>query len=295
MAQAQSNGITIEYEEHGRDAGGEPLLLVMGLGGQLTDWSDEWVDGLVDAGFHVIRFDNRDIGLSTEFDWKPPTQAELARSLVTRRPGSAGYKLSDMADDAVGLLDALEIDAAHVVGISMGGMIAQTMSIHHPERVRSLTSIMSNTGDRKHGGVHRTVIRKMARRPAPNRATAAQDSVDAFRMWSGSSWDPEAHLERATRSVARSFRPAGTARQNAAIFASPDRTAALKRITAPTLVIHGLQDKLVRPSGGTATAKAVPGSRLLMFPDMGHDMPRNRFGEMIEAIVANAKRATAHH
>ena len=289
MASVEANGITIEYEEQGS---GEPLLLVMGLAGQLSDWSPEFLDALA-AHFRVIRFDNRDIGLSTEFSGTPPTDRQLAKALLLRRPIESEYRLSDMADDAAGLLDALGIDAAHVVGMSMGGMIGQTMAINHPHRVRSLTSVMSNTGDRKNGGIHRKVLRKLARRKPPTRETAAQDSVDAFRLFAGSSWDPQRHLERAQISVDRSWRPAGVARQNAAILASPDRTPDLAKVTTPTLVIHGLQDKLVKPSGGIATARAIPGSRLLMFPDMGHDLPETRRAETVEAIVTNTRRAAA--
>ncbi len=288
MASAQANGITIEYEVVGE---GDPLLLVMGLGGQLTDWPKEFVDRLTEAGFQVIMFDNRDQGLSTEFDWEPPSQIKTVLKGLARRPVHTGYLIGDMADDAVGLLDALSIERAHVVGMSMGGMIAQTMAIEHPERVRSLTSIMSNTGDRKHGKIAASILPKLARMPKPDRATAAQRSVDMFTLFSGSHFDPAEHLRRAEVSVDRSFRPDGTARQTAAIMASPDRTAGLGSVAVPTLVIHGLMDKLVRPDGGTATASAVPGSRLLMFPDMGHDLPAPRHGEIVDEIRRNADRA----
>ncbi len=288
MASAEANGITIEYETTGE---GEPLLLVMGLGGQLSDWSEGLIDRLVAAGFHVITFDNRDQGLSTEFDWEPPTQKRAVLATLFKRPPKAGYLLADMATDAVGLLDALGIDSAHVVGMSMGGMIAQTIAIEHPQRVRSLTSIMSNPGDRKSGRIAPSIMPKLAKMPTPTRETAAQRSVDMFALFSGPHFDPSEHLRRSKISVERSFRPAGTARQTAAIMASPDRTPALRLLNVPTLVVHGLMDKLVRPSGGTATAAAVPGSRLLAFPDMGHDVPEPRQQEIVDAVRRNADRA----
>jgi pimeloyl-ACP methyl ester carboxylesterase len=287
MPQVVGNGITIEYERRGR---GEPLLLVMGLGGQLTDWPDGFVDTLVEAGFEVIVFDNRDIGLSTESDWEPPTQLRAFAGSMVRRPPESGYTISDMAADADSLLDALEIEAAHVVGMSMGGMIAQQMAIDSARRVRSLTSIMSNTGDRKNGRVAKRTLAKLARLPRPTRETAAQRSVESFELFSGPHFDPVEHLERSKESVDRSFRPTGTLRQTTAILASPDRTEGLGRVTAPTLVVHGLVDTLVLPSGGIATARAVPGSRLVMYPDMGHDLPRPRWQEMVDAIRRNADR-----
>jgi pimeloyl-ACP methyl ester carboxylesterase len=288
MTSLQANGITIEYETTGD---GEPLLLIMGLGGQLTDWPDGFPEALAEHGFRVITFDNRDQGLSTEFDWEAPSQVKSVAGMLARRPPKAEYHLADMAADAAGLLDVLGIESAHVVGISMGGMIAQTLAIEHPARVCSLTSIMSNTGDRKNGRIAARLMSKIARMPRPTRDNAVEVSVENFRLFSGPHFDEEAHRLRAKRSVARSFRPQGTARQTAAIMASPDRTAQLNGLRVPTLVVHGLVDPLVRPSGGTATAKAVPGSRLLMLPDMGHDLPEPRRDEIIAAIRTNADRA----
>lgn len=288
MASVQANGITIEYEQQGS---GEPLLLVMGLGGQLTDWPQAFVDLLADQGFRVIRLDNRDSGLSSEFTGPPPTNWQIAKSVLFRRPMKSEYLLSDMAADAVGLLDALGIDSANVVGVSMGGMIVQTMAIEHPDRVRSMTSIMSTTGNRKVGQPTMRLVRKFARRKPPTLATAIDDAVETFREISGPGFDEHEFREMASQSIARSFRPVGTGRQTAAIMASGDRTEQLARLDLPTLVVHGLVDPLVRPSGGIATADAVPGSRLLMFNDMGHDLPVARWAEMVEAIVANAARA----
>ncbi|MGA9277800.1 alpha/beta fold hydrolase [Ilumatobacter sp.] len=289
MAQASSNGIAIEYEQHGD---GDPLLLVMGLGGQLTDWPEGFIDGLVAAGFRVIVFDNRDIGLSTEFDWEPPKPVRALLKSLVKRPPAAGYTIPDMAADAVGLLDALDIDSAHVVGMSMGGMIAQQLTIDHPTRVRSLTSIMSNPGDGKSGRIAGKVMMKMARLPDPTVENAPDRSVESFSLWSGPHFDPDEHRARTRRSVERSFRPVGTQRQTTAIMASPDRTQGLGKIAVPTLVVHGLVDKLVKPSGGIATARAVPGSRLVMFADMGHDLPAPRWNDVISEIRTTADLAT---
>ena len=288
MPAVEANGITIEYDVHGD---GDPLLLVMGLGGQLTDWRQPVVDAFVARGFQVIRFDNRDAGLSTEFDWEPPSMTKNVLAMVARRPVKAGYHIADMAADTAGLLDALGIESAHVAGVSMGGMIAQQLTIDRPEKVRSLTSIMSNTGDRKRGGISKRLIPKLARRPEPTTENAVDESVKLFRLISGPAYDAVEHRYLATTNLHRSFRPTGTARQAAAIAASPDRTAGLAGVTAPTLVVHGLLDPLVLPSGGMATASAVPGSRLVMYPDMGHDVPAPRIDEIADAIRRNADRA----
>lgn len=291
MAQVQANGITLEYEQHG-DGDGEPLLLVMGLGGQLTDWPDGFIQSLVGAGFQVIVFDNRDLGLSTEFDWEPPNPLKAVLKSLIRRPIEADYTIVDMAADAAGLLDALGIETAHVVGMSMGGMIAQQLTIDFPGKVRSLTSIMSNPGDGKSGRIALKVMAKMARLPEPTRENAADRSVESFKLWSSAHFDPVVHRARTQKSVERSFRPVSTARQTTAIMASPDRTPGLRDVTVPTLVIHGLVDRLVKPSGGIATAAAVADSTLVMFPDMGHDLPEPRWNDIVAAIRHNADAAT---
>jgi pimeloyl-ACP methyl ester carboxylesterase len=291
MASAQVNGITIEYDEHGE---GEPLLLVMGLGGQLIDWPPTLIDELVGRGFRVIVFDNRDAGLSTESSAPPPTKADLARAILMRRPLRHDYSLDDMAGDAVGLLDALGIESAHVVGMSMGGMIAQLIAINHPQRVRSLTSVMSTTGSKRVGQPRMKILRGSLRRPTPTRETAVDQAVEVFRLVCGPTWDEAEFRALAERAVARSFRPAGTARQTAAILTGRDRTVGLRSIQVPTLVIHGLLDPLVRVSGGIATAKAITGSRLVLFNDMAHDLPRTRLAEIADEIASIAVRAGGH-
>ena len=288
MPNVECNGVTIEYEIRGE---GEPILFIMGLGGQMIDWPDEFVDMFVDEGYQIIRFDNRDVGLSTKESWTPPSQARSAMAMFTRRAlKGVGYTVPDMADDAASLLDALGIESAHVVGVSMGGMIAQELTINHPTKVRSLCSVMSHTGDRKNGGIAFSVLSKIRHFEPGNRETAVDQAVEAFTLISGDAFDADEYRLRVERSVARDYSPAGALRQSAAISGSPDRTGRLLQLDVPTLVVHGLQDPLVKPSGGVATAKAVPGARLLMFPDMGHDLPRSRWIEMRDAMLANFRR-----
>ena len=287
MPSVDVNGTTLHYE---REGAGEPLLLVMGLGAQLTAWPVEMVQGLVDAGFDVIRFDNRDIGLSSACEWDPPSPVRAFVGRLLRRPVPTGYVVDDMADDAAGLLEALDIDRAHVVGASMGGMIAQALAIRHPERVASLTSIMSNPGDGS-GGATAKVLLAFARRDDPTPENAVDQAVATFRLISGPHFREEEYRPLAEAAVARSFRPDGVARQTAAIMASDDRTEGLSRLDVPALVVHGLVDPLVKPSGGIATAKALRGSRLLMFGDMGHDLPAPRIAEIVDAISRLARSA----
>ena len=283
-----STGITLEYEVHGE---GDPLLLVMGLGGQLVAWPASFIAGLVDRGFKVITFDNRDIGLSTKIDAAPPTKLQSAMVSISRRFAKSAYLLSDMAKDAVGLLDALNIERAHVVGMSMGGMIAQTMAIEHPSRVRSLTSIMSTTGNPRVGRPKTSVLLRASKLTGGSKETFADRQAALFKLFSGSLYDELEIREVAQLSLERDFTPDGTARQMAAIMASPDRTPQLKKLNVPTLVVHGLEDGLVQPSGGYATTKAIPGARLLAFPDMGHNLPQARIPEILDEIKRNTQRS----
>lgn len=268
------------------------LLLVMGLGTQMIGWPDDFCRALAARGFQVIRYDNRDIGRSTLFRGKrPPT----IKQLLLRDKTAAAYSLADMADDGIGLLDALGIERAHVAGASMGGMIAQTMAARHPDRVLSLASIMSNTGHRWKGMPGLRVYPMFMRRPADNREGAIESTVSTFRLI-GSPGFPfeEEELRRiAQLSYERGYNPAGTARQLAAILAAGDRTDELRRIAAPTVVVHGTRDRMVRPSGGRETAKAIPGARLVEIDGMGHDLPPGAWDRIIDAIVSNIERADA--
>jgi pimeloyl-ACP methyl ester carboxylesterase len=290
MAQAAVNGITIEFEEYGS---GDPLLLVMGLGGQLTDWPPELIEHLVAAGFRVIAPDNRDIGLSTEMSGEGLARSSVVQAMLGR-PVKAPYSLSDMASDAVGVLDHLGIDRAHVVGMSMGGMISQEIAIGWPDRVLSLTSIMSHTGDRRHGLAKPSLLWRITRLGDPDPSNPSSVVDNSMKIWqwiSGPTYDEAVARQRIEAGVERSIRVQGTARQTAAIFASRDRTPLLASVKCPTLVVHGMVDPLVTPSGGRTTAKAVPGARLIEFPDMGHDLPTNRIPEIVEEIRRNADRA----
>lgn len=297
MAQAQVGEVTLEYVIDGPDDG-EPILLIMGLGAQLVAWPPDFVSGLVDHGFRVIRFDNRDLGLSGKVSDRAPSVREVARSMAHRKLARSAYLLHDMAQDAAGLLDVLGIESAHVVGVSMGGMIAQELVINYPEKVRSLTSIMSNTGDKRHGVISPALLPTMIRAqraPLPtDRAGAIERGVQTYRTIGGPHFNEEDVRTMMSQHVDRDSGYDGRDRQLLAINASPDRTKRLGDVRVPTLVVHGLADKLVTPSGGIATAKAIPGARLLMFPDMAHDLPRPRVPEIVEAIVANAARAQSH-
>jgi pimeloyl-ACP methyl ester carboxylesterase len=284
-----NDDIELCYETFG-DPADPTVLLVMGLGTQMIAWRDEFCEMLVERGFHVVRFDNRDIGQSTHLSHiRTPT----LKQLVLRDRNAAGYLLEDMAADAVGLLDALGIERAHVVGASMGGMIAQTIAAQHPDRVLSLVSIMSNTGNRWTGQPAFTVIPLMLKAP-PKERQAYIDMIENLHKVIGST-DLERDVEdlRAMAGMAFDRRqdPRGAGRQMMAILASGDRTEELKTIRVPTLVIHGTADKLVRPSGGKATAKAIPGAELMMIEGMGHDLPRAAWDRIVDGIVRTAGRA----
>jgi pimeloyl-ACP methyl ester carboxylesterase len=288
--QISANGIALEVEDHGSPAG-EPLVLIMGLGMQLVAWHTDLVALLVARGFRVIRFDNRDIGLSTKTAAPPPAIREIVVSTLFPRRARSEYLLSDMADDAAALMDHLGIESAHVVGASMGGMIAQWLAISHPQKVRSLTSIMSNTGDRKHGRTKRSLLRKLPKAIAKDPSQAVEKGVYGFSLTSGPPFDPQAVALMMQESFDRSYRPDGAGRQGLAIAASRDRTWDLGRVRVPALVIHGLVDPLVQPSGGIATARAIPGAKLVMYPDMGHDLPRPRWSDIVTEISENAHHA----
>jgi pimeloyl-ACP methyl ester carboxylesterase len=293
MASVDCNGITIEYEVTGS---GEPLVLLMGLGGQLVDWPDGLVDACVAEGFQVIRLDNRDSGLSTEIDALPPTRAELAKEIVFHRGKISSYRIDDLADDTIGVLDHLGIDKMHVGGFSMGGMIAQAVAIKYPQRTLSLTSIGSTTGNPRVGRPAPRIIRTLLRRrQLPTRESAVDSAVELFEQISGPTFDRDEFRALAESAIDRSYRPDGTTRQLAGILCSRDRTEALRRLDVPTLVVHGMLDPLVRPTGGLATARAVPGARLVMFNDMGHDLPRTRWHEIAHEIRSNADRAAKPH
>lgn len=284
------NGVTLCYETFG-DSDDPPLLMIMGLASQMVVWNEDFCQMLVDSGFYVIRFDNRDVGLSTHMDYPAPTTLQLAR----RRFHPEQYLLRDMARDTAGLLDGLGLEAAHVVGASMGGMIAQTLAIEHPERVRSLVSIMSNTGSRRTGQPAFRVYRHFLRRPPRNRKAAVAQMLTLFRMVGsrGELRDLDEVRARVERSYDRAHDPKGASRQLAAILASGSRRQRLAEVRVPTTVIHGTVDRLVRPSGGQATAAAIPDAELIMIENMGHDLPRPLWPRFCDAIAGTAARAGA--
>jgi pimeloyl-ACP methyl ester carboxylesterase len=273
--------IELAYETFG-DATDPAILLVMGLGTQMIAWPDEMCALLADAGHHVIRFDNRDVGLSTHLDLPAPSVPDM---LLRRDPA---YTVGDMASDALGLLDHLEVDRAHVVGASMGGFISQTLALAAPDRVLSLALLMTSTGSRRVGQASPRILQHMARRvPAQTREAAAEESVRNYRLiGSPSHLDEDLVRELAGRAYDRSYDPGGTQRQLAAILAQPNRTRDLRRIAVPTLVVHGLDDPLVAASGGLAIAKAIPGATFIGHSGMGHDLPRTLWRTLTADILS---------
>jgi pimeloyl-ACP methyl ester carboxylesterase len=294
MTQIQANGITIEYDDHG-DSAAPPILLVMGLGAQMTLWPQELVDALVERGFRVIRYDNRDIGLSHKFEGaKAPGMAKLFLLSKFGFKPRVPYTLADMATDGIGLLDALGIDKAHIVGASMGGMIAQHMAFSHPERVLSLTSIMSTTGNRKLPGGTREAIGVLTKRPASmDEDVLVEHGLKVARAIGSPGYrlDDDKVRERTRALLKRSFYPAGMPRQFAAIVADGDRRERLRAVKAPTLVIHGEADPLVPLPGGQDTAASIAGAKLKTIPGMGHDLPLELVDEIADAVAEHARAA----
>jgi pimeloyl-ACP methyl ester carboxylesterase len=286
---ARLGKVKLCYETFGSSESA-PLLLVMGLGSQMILWDDEFCELLAARGFWVIRFDNRDVGRSTILRDAPvPKRWQLA----TRDPRGAAYSLDEMAQDAVGLLDDLGIGAAHVVGASMGGMIAQLIAVNHPDRLLSLVSIMSTTGNRRVGRPRPRLALRMLRTARRDREGYIEDHIETYRAIGSKrfEFEEERKRERAGRCFDRGVHPAGSARQMAAIVSAPDRTRSLAHVRVPTTVVHGDADPLVDVSGGRATAEAIPDAELLIIPGMGHDLPRELWPQIIEAITDTAARA----
>lgn len=296
MARIKAGEIHLEYDSHGPETA-ETILLIMGLGAQMTRWSPAFVEKLAAEGFRVIRFDNRDIGLSEKLEAAgPPDMVAVMMALSQGKTPPTAYTLSEMANDAVALLDALGIDRAHIVGASMGGMIAQLVAADHPARTLSLTSIMSTTGAPE---LPRATSEAMARlnTPAPDpradlKAYVAHSIASAKVMGSPAYAVSDANLrDQAIANVERSYYPVGFQRQYAAILASPDRRAKLASVTAPSLVIHGQADPLVPVEGGRDTAARIAGAELLEIPGMGHDLPPALYDIVVKAIASVAARA----
>jgi pimeloyl-ACP methyl ester carboxylesterase len=284
--QVAANGIELAYETFG-EAGAPPVVLIMGLATQMIAWPDELCEGLARRGLFVVRFDNRDVGGSTHLRNLPPPR--LADVLVRRRPPP--YTIGDMAADVIGLLGGLGLGQVHLVGASMGGFVAQAVTLEYPERVRTLTLIMTSTGSRRVGQPKpRVYSRLLRRRVDDGRPAAVAGAVETFRLIGshGFAFDEQYIRDLAGRSYDRGYDPGGARRQLAASVSQPNRTADLRRITVPALVIHGLHDPLVAPSGGLAIARAIPDSRFVGFSGMGHDLPRALWPEFVREIAALA-------
>ena len=292
MPRANNNGIEIEYDTIG-DAKDEPLLLVMGFTAQLIAWDEKFCRAIADEGFFVIRYDNRDCGLSSHLDGVQVDVAALlnARNGLGELP-PVPYKLSEMASDGIAVLDALGIERAHVVGASMGGMIVQTLAIEFPQRLRTVTSIMSTTGEPDVGQAAPEAMAALMRPPATEREEAIAGSVAASKLFSSPRYfDEDKARARAAASYDRAFYPEGAMRQMAAIGASGSRAEGLRGVRLPMLVIHGRADTLIDVSGGMRTAELVPGANLLVLNDMGHDLPEPLWPVIVDAITSHASHA----
>jgi pimeloyl-ACP methyl ester carboxylesterase len=284
---ARANGIEICYDTTG-DPSDPTVLLVMGLGGQLIQWDPELCGLIAERGFHVVRFDNRDVGLSTHLEGGVDVFGLFTSEASGSPPPSVPYLLSDMADDAVGLLDHLAVDRAHVVGVSMGGMIAQSIALTRPERVLTLTSIMSTTGDTDVGHPTSEAMAALVAPPAQSREEAQDGAVRQAHVWGSPGLFDEDHLRRmAGESWDRCHEPVGIARQLAAVLASGSRSSRLATLAIPSLVIHGTADTLVQPSGGERTAEVIPDAKLLMVEGMGHDLSRPLWPTLVDAICGH--------
>lgn len=288
---ARANGIELCYDTFG-DKTAEPMILIMGLAAQMVMWDDDFCAALAHRGFHVIRFDNRDIGKSTKMSGgKPLSVMELVKLRFLRIPVAAPYKLRDMAADTVGLMDALGIQKAHLVGASMGGMIAQEVALTWPERVRTLTSVMSTTGNPRLPPPTREAAALLTAAPPMTKADYIKRFGETWTLLRAGSFpeDEARDAERAELTFARGLNPAGVGRQLRAILASGSRKARLGKLKVPTLVIHGTVDPLVRPEAGRDTAASIPGAKLVMIERMGHAVPRALWPQIVDAIVDHAK------
>lgn len=297
MPQIDANGIKLEYEVSG-EPGAPPILLLMGLGAQLTRWPEPFHRALVDAGFYVIRYDHRDIGLSTRFDHAgPPPLASAALRATLGLAVQAPYELADMAADALGLLDALGLGSAHVVGVSMGGMIGQILAARHGGRARTLVSIMSTSGDRRLPQPDWRLRLALLRRPNArgDRARAIESIIAVLKRIASPGYPLDGQLlyEQVARDVDRSYHPSGVGRQLLAILASGSRTEILGQITAPTLILHGAEDPLIPVAAAHDLQRRIRGSRMEIFAGMGHDLPRALIPAITAQIVDHLRRAEA--
>jgi pimeloyl-ACP methyl ester carboxylesterase len=291
MPRATVGQIELEYDTFG-EREGPALLLVMGLGAQMLSWDEDFCEALASRGFFVIRFDNRDVGLSTKVDAPAIDIVAVVVASMSGAKVEAPYLLGDMASDAWGLLDTLSIERAHIVGASLGGMIVQTMAIQHPERVLSLTSIMSNTGDFEYGAPKPEVALVLLDNGPADREAYIEHSVEVSRLiGSPEHFDEDRVRRRHGRTFDRCYYPRGIGHQLLAVLASGSRDDQLRTLDIPSLVLHGTEDPLITPSGGEHTAECLPGSELVMLEGMGHDLPVHYWPRVIDRICAVAARA----
>ena len=293
MAFANNGSVQLFHETFG-DPTQPTLVLVNGLGSQCINYRTEWCQRFADRGFHVVRMDNRDVGLSTHFSDVAPDVMGVVAAMANGEPAEVPYTLSDMAADVVAVLDALGVEQAHVMGLSMGGMIVQTLAIEHPDRLRSMTSVMSTTGELDVGQPSAEAQARLFGPPATDRASAIANHLAGLRIWgSPGHVDEEAQSHYAGEAFDRAFDPAGVARQIMGITASGSRADALRQVTVPTLVLHGSADSLIDPSGGRRTAELVPGARFVLIEGMGHDYPRAYWDELVDLVTTHAAEAEA--
>jgi pimeloyl-ACP methyl ester carboxylesterase len=291
MPYARNGDVELYYETFG-DPSDPALLLVNGLGSQCINFSEPWCEKHVAEGFFVVRFDNRDVGLSTKFAHVTPDLASVVKARVEGRTPEVPYDVHDMADDAIAVLDAAGVARAHVMGFSMGGMIVQTMAIDHPDRLVSMTSVMSTTGDTDVGQSSPEAQQLFMAAPPTDRDSYVARHLEAIRTWgSPAHYDDERLRANAMAAFDRCFEPAGQARQVMAIASGSSRTDALRAVRVPTLVLHGSEDKLVDPSGGRRTAEAIPGARFVLLDGMGHDYPPAYWDQIVALVTEHARRA----
>jgi pimeloyl-ACP methyl ester carboxylesterase len=291
MPRANSNGIELEYDSFG-DPTDPALLLVMGFTAQMTAWEEAFCQRLAGGGRFVVRFDNRDCGLSTKLDGVTVDMGALLGVMAGGPAPAVPYLLSDMAADAIAVLDDLGIEQAHILGASMGGMIVQTIAIEHPERVLTLTSVMSTTGEPEYGQAKPEAMAALLTPPPADRAAYVQQALDTWKVFSSPRYyDPDKVAKRAGDGYDRSFYPEGAMRQLGAIVASGSRADGLQALSVPTLVIHGRADTLITLSGGNRTAELVPGANLLVLNDMGHDLPEPLWPVVVDAVLSHTTHA----
>jgi pimeloyl-ACP methyl ester carboxylesterase len=293
MAFATNGPVQIFYETFG-DPTDPTLVLVNGLGSQCITYRTEWCERFVAKGFHVVRMDNRDVGLSTHFTDVTPDVNRVVDSVARGEAVDVPYTLSDMAADVIAVLDALSVDRAHVMGLSMGGMIVQVLAIEHPERLRSITSVMSNTGELEYGQGTPDARATLFGPPPTNRDEAIANHLAGLRVWgSPGKVDDAAQARFAGEAFDRAFDPAGVARQLIGVSASGSRAEALREVRVPTLVVHGSADTLIEPSGGRRTADLIPDAKFVLIDGLGHDYPEAYWDEWVEVVTEHAANADA--